>query len=330
VITLAELHAVDERAAAACDALLCDIDMYDGGWEIAKNGLRGVLVGRLNKLLAGNEDDRHLFAQVAMANPSGSSKDWTTAQCRATLQWLDDGGDQLVRQIVAAAVVAVARQRETDPAQSSGTDNNERRNEAMNKIKTIRVTYGGTYNLGDYNSVRASCEVEADVAKGENPDDVAAGLWEYAQGQVRQATIKAVQAARAEQATSAPTPPSHPGNVEPPPPPTSAPPAPPSAPPVPPPPGGGNVEDIDFMRITAPKGSPVVEFWRDGRSYREVWWNLGGEALLKISPALAQAGFTAAHLDNVGQEYRRKLRVHWEQSPKNPKWKDITLVEVVA
>jgi len=132
-----------------------------------------------------------------------------------------------------------------------------------------------------------------------------------------------------------------------PPPPTTPAPGPPQAPqagnapqapqakaPAPAPAAGGNgnggVEQITEVRVTAPAGKPQVEFWRASRKYPELKWALGGEALLKLAPALAAAGWTPAHFDTIGGNFTVKWAVGWEISPKNPKWKDITEVKVMG
>jgi hypothetical protein len=111
-------------------------------------------------------------------------------------------------------------------------------------------------------------------------------------------------------------------------------PAPAKAPSSPPPVGSGgngdNVETIEFVKITAPKGDPVVEFWRKGRKYPELHWYMGGERLLEIAPTLVAIGWKAEHLDDIGQEYPINLKVTWVQSPKNEKWKDVIAVELVG
>ena len=53
-----------------------------------------------------------------------------------------------------------------------------------------------------------------------------------------------------------------------------------------------------------------------------------GEALMKIAPTLVDGGWTAEHFDAIGREYPLPLKVHWTPSPKNPKWKDVTAVEL--
>ena len=94
--------------------------------------------------------------------------------------------------------------------------------------------------------------------------------------------------------------------------------------------GNGNGEFMtEFIKITAPKGKATIEFWRPNRKYAEVYWALGGKAFLEqVGGDLAQAGWTVAHFDAIGAEYTLSLTVEWEQSPKNPKWKDITAVHL--
>jgi len=94
--------------------------------------------------------------------------------------------------------------------------------------------------------------------------------------------------------------------------------------------GNGNGEFMtEFIKITAPKGKATIEFWRPNRKYAEVYWALGGKAFLEqVGGDLAQAGWTVAHFDAIGAEYTLPLTVEWEQSPKNPKWKDITAVHL--
>lgn len=131
-------------------------------------------------------------------------------------------------------------------------------------------------------------------------------------------------------------------SASPPPAPAQAAPPPPAAPgTTPPAPGQAavpavnvnkvTVEPIDFIRITAPDGKAVVEFRRKGRDFPEVRWQRGGAKLLEVAPALASAGYVAGHFDieSVGQEYHMPMKVSWIPSPKNPKWRDLTKVELV-
>jgi len=90
--------------------------------------------------------------------------------------------------------------------------------------------------------------------------------------------------------------------------------------------GGGELL-TEFVKITAPKGKPVIEFWRPNRQYSEIRWYLGGEAFIEqVAPTLAAAGWTAEHFDAIGQEYTLPLKIVWEPSPKDAKYKDITAV----
>ena len=138
-------------------------------------------------------------------------------------------------------------------------------------------------------------------------------------GNILTSPAMAVAAAAERRQPSAPQGPAAPTPV------TGAPPA-PSA--VPQTTTGGMFEMVESFKVTAPKGKPQVEFWRPGRNYPELKWNLGGEKLLEIAPTLAAAGWTAAHFDTIGSEHTLKLKVYWEPSPKNPKWKDVTAVEL--
>ena len=111
----------------------------------------------------------------------------------------------------------------------------------------------------------------------------------------------------------------------------SAPPAPKPAAPAAPPQAAsseGGTHQTETVKITAPSGKPVVEFWRPGRKYSEIRYQLGGEALLKLCPALAGSGWTAAHFDAIGEEYTLPLTIHWIPSPKNAKWQDIVSIEM--
>ncbi len=122
-----------------------------------------------------------------------------------------------------------------------------------------------------------------------------------------------------------PPPPTGAGNGSPPPPPPSG-----STPPPPGQNGNGNNFEIqtEFVKVTAPKGKAVIEFWRPNRKYYEIRYQLGGEAFLKLAPTLAEAGWEAAHFDAVGEEYTLALAITWEPSKPDGKYKDITAVAV--
>lgn len=123
--------------------------------------------------------------------------------------------------------------------------------------------------------------------------------------------------------TARPAPPPAPGSGEHTPPPPSQPPALPAG-------NGqakGGIIQAEIVKITAPKGKPVVEFWRPNRKYREVPWSLGGEKLMAIAPTLVAVGWETAHFDAIGEEYELLVNVHWVPSQCG-KYKDITLVEL--
>ena len=90
----------------------------------------------------------------------------------------------------------------------------------------------------------------------------------------------------------------------------------------------GTVERIDYLKVTAPEGKPIIELWRGNRKYAELKWYLGGDAFLKMCPAL-QRQFTPEILDTPSaQQHRVQLEAIWKPSPKNPKWRDIVAVRV--
>jgi len=55
----------------------------------------------------------------------------------------------------------------------------------MAEIKTISVTYGRKFNLGDYNSAHLETTYWADLDPDESPVDVAKSLWETAKTDVK-------------------------------------------------------------------------------------------------------------------------------------------------
>lgn len=93
---------------------------------------------------------------------------------------------------------------------------------------------------------------------------------------------------------------------------------------------GEQMEMIEFVMITAPKGKPVIEFWRPNRQYPELTYHGGIENFFEYvegAEALLAAGYTLEHFV-VGQQYTIPMFVYWEQSPKNVKWKDITRIQL--
>jgi len=53
------------------------------------------------------------------------------------------------------------------------------------KVKEVTVTYGGKYNLGDYNSAHIEVTFGAELEEGDNHDEVAHALMADAQFEVR-------------------------------------------------------------------------------------------------------------------------------------------------
>lgn len=218
----------------------------------------------------------------------------------------------------------------------AAADAEHRKQAALAGIKTLSVTYERKFNLGDYNSLHIGMTSWADVHDDTTAEEVQAELWKWVKDAVKEQALPVIKAA--EQPTSQtkapttikppvparPTPSPGPGNAPPPPPTQST--------------GSltgngqaqGGVIQAEIIKITAPKGKPVVEFWRPNRKYAEIRWQLGGEKLLAIAPALFQAGWREAHFgaEAVGQECQLAVNVHWAPSKPDGKYKDITLVEL--
>jgi hypothetical protein len=55
----------------------------------------------------------------------------------------------------------------------------------MPVVKTVSVTYGRKFNLGDYNSSQIDCTIWADVKEDENLDDAMKSLWSMAKENVK-------------------------------------------------------------------------------------------------------------------------------------------------
>ncbi len=54
----------------------------------------------------------------------------------------------------------------------------------MPTVKTVSVTYGRKFNLGDYNSATIDCTIWADVKEDENLDQAMKSLWSMAKENV--------------------------------------------------------------------------------------------------------------------------------------------------
>ena len=67
---------------------------------------------------------------------------------------------------------------------------------AVARIKTATIEYGRVVNLGEYNSLRASCTLGAELDEGEDLDAVLAELWENARESVRGQVMRATSRGR--------------------------------------------------------------------------------------------------------------------------------------
>lgn len=205
---------------------------------------------------------------------------------------------------------------------------------ALAGIKTLSVTYERKFNLGNYQSLHIGMTSWADVHDDTTADAVQAELWKWVKAAVKEQALPVIDTIKSPTSQTKapittkqlpiparPAPPSAPGNVPPPPPTLSS-------------QTSVSVETgvikTEFVRITAPKGKPIVEFWRPNRKYYEIRWQLGGEKLLAIAPTLVEAQWQAAHFDAeaVGQEYQLPVNVYWAPSEPDGKYKDISLVEL--
>lgn len=61
------------------------------------------------------------------------------------------------------------------------------------QLKTVSVTYGRKFNLGDYNSATIDCTLWADLEEGESEADAMNALWEMAKNNVKAQALPLVQ-----------------------------------------------------------------------------------------------------------------------------------------
>ena len=61
------------------------------------------------------------------------------------------------------------------------------------KLKTVSVTYGRKFNLGDYNSATVDCTLWADLDEGDSEADAMTALWEMAKANVKAQALPLVQ-----------------------------------------------------------------------------------------------------------------------------------------
>lgn len=228
-------------------------------------------------------------------------------------------------------------------------DKKYRREKALAGVKTLSVTYERKFNLGNYESLHIGFTAWADVPDESDRDQVQTELWTWVKTAVKEQALPVLQAEgykRVSQ-TKAPTTISPQAVAQ-----AAASPSAPSAPPPigvqppsPPPPGpqapsstsqaaDEQLVQIEYVKVTAPKGSPRIEFWRYNREYPEVTWSPSAEAFFKLPGAeqLAAAGWTPAHFATASKEqYALALNVYWTKSPRSPAgtiWKDIVRIEL--
>lgn len=65
----------------------------------------------------------------------------------------------------------------------------------MPVVKTVSVTYGRKFNLGDFNSATIDCTIWADIEEGEDLNQVMKDLWEMAKNNVKAQSLPLVQKA---------------------------------------------------------------------------------------------------------------------------------------
>lgn len=68
----------------------------------------------------------------------------------------------------------------------------------MAEIKTISVTYGRKFNLGDYNSAHIEISMWADLEAGDDPDEVTEALYTDAKRHVKAQALPIVANRRAQ------------------------------------------------------------------------------------------------------------------------------------
>ena len=65
-------------------------------------------------------------------------------------------------------------------------------------VKTVSVTYGRKFNLGDYNSAAIECMLWADVSDDQDLDVAMAALWAMAKENVRAQALPLVNKSKAQ------------------------------------------------------------------------------------------------------------------------------------
>lgn len=65
-------------------------------------------------------------------------------------------------------------------------------------VKTVSVTYGRKFNLGDYNSAAIDCTLWADVSDDQDLDAAMIALWAMAKENVRSQALPLVNKSKAQ------------------------------------------------------------------------------------------------------------------------------------
>ncbi|HIP96542.1 MAG TPA: hypothetical protein EYH32_04925 [Anaerolineae bacterium] len=101
--TAEQIAQINPRAGDWLASLIASTESGKGNTDpgSAPDGLRGALVGRLDKALNGDTDGRYLFSLVSAG--VASSKEWSERYARALNWWLGEGGEEWVPRIVEAA-----------------------------------------------------------------------------------------------------------------------------------------------------------------------------------------------------------------------------------
>ena len=63
-------------------------------------------------------------------------------------------------------------------------------------VKTVSVTYGRKFNLGDYNSATIDCTLWADASDDQDLDEAMTALWSMAKENVRAQALPLIQKAK--------------------------------------------------------------------------------------------------------------------------------------
>lgn len=127
------LEKVDEQAADWLATLRASADSYSEAERTLppKEGLRGLVTGKLTVALQAEGRDketvteyRHKFLEAAFGIEGGSTKSpsFTEAQAKALAYWLDEGGAEIIEQIVASVVLAEAGAVAAPPAPEKAGD----------------------------------------------------------------------------------------------------------------------------------------------------------------------------------------------------------------